>query len=258
MANVEAKRLETLASAMRLSSAEKVLSRCHQCDGKGLPGGCPRCGLTPRSVTMSKVASAHIATDLIPTTYQCKSWAPPELDDKAPLQCKQFDESLQKVHDVFLKGELPTFSMFIAAPSKYGKMQFAYSCLQAAIAHGFSVAPLMISSDWRRIYRVSQTNPMYKLFGKYRWDDLITKDVVFLSVDDSDDRFDVIGLLKTLYDTRAMQGLPTFIISDYMITELVPRFNASDYNKIYNPDPGRDYLRYPVILHRFATQGESK
>lgn len=223
---------------------------CHLCGDQGKIGGCSRCGLTPRAATGVKLLNLEVPTDIIPNVYQGVMWEKPNPDGLSN-KFKQFDDSLEKVYNMFLSGRIPSFSMFISAPPKSGKNSFAYSCMQTALAQKFSVAPLLSTSDWRRLYRVSQMNPFYKLFGKYQWDTLAAKDVVFLFVDHSDEHNDDIPLLKSIMDTRAAFSLPTFIISDYRINDLVPKWNAKVYTMIYNPDERRDYLRYPVILHRF-------
>lgn len=228
---------------------EKVIHACRQCDGKGLDGGCPRCGLTPRTVISGRLIPAVEDNDIIPEYYKGKIWTKPNGSQLV------FDDNLDKVHNLFLKGELPKFSMFISAPPKSGKMLYAYSCMQAALVQKFKVAPLLTASDWRRVYRVSQMQPLFKLYRKYRWDDLIIKDVVFIVIDDSEDRFDIISMLKTIYDSRATFNLPTFVISDYKVTELVSKFDSNDYNKIYNPSQERDYYRYPVIMNRAIQNG---
>lgn len=229
----------------------KLKNICHMCGGYGKEGGCPRCGQTPSGVVAVKTLQLDIPIDMIPAAYQGKLWSPPVGDENTPLKFKEFDSNLETVLKIFLDGKIPHFSMFIATPMKYGKHAFAYSCMQTALAQGKTVAPLLTTSDWRRLYKISQMNPFYKLYDAYTWDNLVSRAVVFLSVDHSDDRFDVVGLLKDILDTRAAFNLPTFIISDYKLTELVPKWDAKSYNAIYNPDPKRDYLRYPVILHRF-------
>ncbi len=223
---------------------------CHLCNNEGKPGGCPRCGLTPRSATSIKMLSLDVPTDIIPTPYQGVLWEKPNEPDK-PLRFQQFDDSLEKVNNLFLSGKVPSFSMFIGAPPKSGKNNFAYSCMQTALAQKFSVAPLLSTADWRRLQKVSQMNPFYKLYGKYKWDDLISLDVVFMFVDHSDEKYDEIPLLKSVLDSRAAFCLPTFIISDYKLNDLVPAWNKESYSAIYNSADNRDYYRYPVVLHRF-------
>lgn len=223
---------------------------CHYCNDEGKPGGCPRCGLTQRSAPKINQLNFESVSDIIPVPYQRVDWTMPDNAD-LPLKFKQFDESLDKVYNKFLTGTVPPFSMFIAAPPKYGKNLFAYSCMKTALAQKFSVAPLLSTGDWRRLHKTSQLNPFYKLYNRYRWDQLVATDVVFISIDHSEDKYDDIPLLKSIMDARALFNFPTFIISDYKLTTLVPKWNSDLYTMIYNTDEHRDYLRYPVILHRF-------
>lgn len=229
--------------------AEQQL-RCHVCNNEGKEGGCSRCGKTPRSAVSLKILNLEVPTDIIPSAYQGVVWEKPSAED-LPLHLQQYDNSLEKVYNFFLSGRIPSFSMFIGAPPKSDKNKFAYSCMQTALAQKFSVAPLLSTSDWRRLQKISQMNPFYKLYGKYQWDTLISTDVVFMFVDHSDERFDEIPLLKSVLDSRAAFGLPTFIISDYKLNDLVPRFDKESYSAIYNTSDKRDYLRYPVVIHRF-------
>ena len=224
---------------------------CHSCGGYGKEGGCPRCGATPRERVMSATIHNDVPVDLVPQTYHGKLWTKPEVTKDTPVKFKEFDANLEKVLNVFLSGQIPKFSMFIASPPKSDKHLFAYSCIQTSLVQGYSIAPLLSSSDWRRLYKISQMNPFYKLYGKYTWDNTISSDVMFMYIDHSDDRFDVVGLLKDILDTRAMFGRPTFIISDYKLTELVPHWGDKSYSSIHNTSPNRDYNRYPVVIQRF-------
>lgn len=224
---------------------------CHTCGGLGKEGGCPKCGLTPRKRTEVQTLHLDVPADVIPLPYQGNLWTKPELGENATARMRDFDDKLERVAQEFMSGRIPKFSMFISSPAKYGKHAFAYTCLQTALAQQFTIAPLFTTSDWRRLYRVSQMNPFYKLYDSYKWDDLIKRDVVFITVDHSEDRYDVISLLKDIYDIRSTFSFPTFVISDFRLEELVPRWGAENYSLIYNPDPKRDFNRYPVVLSRF-------
>ncbi len=223
---------------------------CHYCNNEGREGGCPKCGKTPQGAITAKLISFDIPTDIIPVVYQGKVWEKP-VDPDAPLRMKQYDDALEKVYNMFLQGNIPNFSMFIGSPPKSNKTKFAYCCMQTSLAQRFSVAPLFSTSDWRRLQKVSQVNPFYKLYGKYKWDDLVVRDVLFMFVDHSDERFDEIPLLKSVLDARASFSLSTFIISDYKLNDLVPRYDQESYSAIYNTEDGRDYRRFPVVIHRF-------
>lgn len=227
------------------------LELCHACNNEGRQGGCPRCGRTPRKALGVKMLSFDIPTDIIPVVYQGKLWEKPEMEDK-PAVYKEVDDAMETVYSMFLKGEIPGFSMFIAAPPKSGKNAFAYSCMQTALANKYEVAPYLSTGDWRRLHRISQMNPFYKLYNKYTWDDLILSDVLFLYVDHSDEHKADIPLFKSILDARASMDRSTFIMSDYKLQHLVPHWQSDLYTAIYNPDPSRDLKRYPVLLHRFT------
>lgn len=226
------------------------MSVCHKCNDEGLEGGCPRCGLTPRKASGLKVLHLDIPTEIIPQQYQGLMWDKPAGDD-LPMTYRQVDDAMEKIYNKFLSGVLPAYSVFLSAPPKMGKAQFAYACMQTALAQRFSVAPYFSTGDWRRLHKVSQMNPMYKLYNRYRWDGLVSMDVVFLYIDYSEERYTDIPLLKSILDTRASLGKPTFIVSDYKLESLVPRWDSDLFMMIYNPDPKRDFKRYPVLLQRF-------
>lgn len=228
----------------------KLQRICHVCGGFGKEGGCPRCGLTLRNASLKKTMHLDIPADIIPIPYQGKLWEH-QVDEASSLKFQEFDSALVKVHTEFLQGRVPSFSLFIAAPPKYGKQEFVYSCMQLAIAQKFTVSPYFSTSDWRRLYRVSQVNPFYKMFDKYQWDKLLCVDVVFISVDHSEDKYDVIPLMKDILDARSRMSKSTVFISDVKLEDLTSVWGGNDYNMIFNSDTNRDFARYPVILQRF-------
>lgn len=222
---------------------------CHACGGRGKEGGCPRCGKTPKEFVLDRLEVAVIDDSIIPESYRGRLWTKPDPTDNQVFN--DFDSHIDEFLNRFLSGEIPNFSVFISSPPKYGKVLLAYSCMQTMLTRKHTVCPLFSTSDWRRLYKVSQMNPMYKLYGKYTWDSLVLYDTVFVRIDHSDDHFDCVPLMKDLLDTRSSFGLPTFFISDYSLQSLTPRWNKDSVSFIYNNRPDRDYLRYPVILQRF-------
>lgn len=230
---------------------ERFQRICHTCGDLGKEGGCPKCGRTLQTVVVRQLEVSSVSADIIPIPYQGKLWVKPEVTGVTPPKFIEFDESLTKVHNLFLSGQILTFSLYIAAPVKYGKHNFAFSCMQTAAAQGHKVAPLLSTSDWRRLYKISQMNPFYKLYDRYKWDQLVLMSVVFIMVDHSDERFDLVPLMKEILDTRARFNLATVFLSDYKLEELVPRWGSDQYSMIHNVDPERDMARYPVIIQRF-------
>lgn len=217
---------------------------CPMCGGYGVAGGCPRCG--KETGTPIKKGTKAMPTDIIPAFYQGKVW-----EKNTELAPASYYESLAKVHTEFQCGRVPAFSLFMASPDNTGKHLFAYSCMQASLSQGYSVAPMLTLSDWRRLYKVSQMNPFYKMYSKYTWDELIGLDVIFMMIDHSEERVDAMSTIKDILDTRANFSKPTFIISDYKLNSLVSRWKRDEYTLVYNPDPDRDLFRYPVVIHGY-------
>lgn len=222
--------------------------KCPVCYDMGKKDGCPRCGKSlVKNLDLDKVSIAFNPS-LIPESYQGHYWNPPVSED---FVMADFYKKLDKIHSIYLSAKPLPYSLFLAGPPKIGKLDFAYSALQASIAQGRTTAPLMSTSEWRRLYKIAQINPFYKMYGKYYWDDLICADVVIITVDYSDDHNDDITLMKDIYDIRARQNLSTTIISDFKLEDLVPRWNSSAYNLIYSSNPKCDRKRYPLIIHCF-------
>ena len=103
---------ESTAPATRIGKAAiaEQRTRCHFCNNEGKEGGCPRCGLTPRSSNTVKLLNLEVPTELIPTVYQGVVWEKPEGSD-IPLRLQQYDNALEKVYNQFLSGRIPAFSM---------------------------------------------------------------------------------------------------------------------------------------------------
>lgn len=223
---------------------------CHTCGNKGKEGGCPECGRRLNELRLTELTTMDVTlpVNVIPLQYQGKLWAPTVLSEG---KLSHIEGSMLKLLEVYQRNKLPKFSLFLGRPAKSNKSLFAYSCLQTAIMAGYSAAPFLSTADWRRLYKASQINPLFKLYNEYRWDTLVQKDVVFLYVDHSDDKYTVISLLKDILDTRAGFNLATIIVSDYELASLVPAWKSDEYSLIYNPDPQRDMLRYPAVLQGF-------
>lgn len=224
---------------------------CHTCNGRGLPGdGCPECGAKVNQTIDLRSTSFVINTDIIPSFYQGKTWEKPSYDGTETDLVKEIDDRVAAVQDKFLSGEKPSFSLFISCNEDYGKFIFAYSCMQAALLSGYTVAPLLSTADWKRIHKQSQINPGLKLYGNLRWDELVRRDVVFIYVDHSDDRLSDIWLLKTVLDSRATMGLGTYIISDYHLPTLSSRYNSKEYKALLSSAQKKDLNRFPIIIQR--------
>ncbi len=229
-------------------------TKCTRCYDKGKLGGCPKCGKDSTESQEQIIFSKEVDTILIPTKYKGVSWTKPEKAENNLFS--NFDNDLEKIHKKFMVGKPIKFSLFLAAPQNYDKLTFAYSCMQASLMHKKVVAPLLSTSDIRRLMRISQISPFFKLYQSWTYDAVMSADILFVTVTHIDDnRNNDIMLLHELYDTRARLDLPTIVISDYALESLVPKWESKIYSVLIGDGKNVDLLRYPRILQRFNYLG---
>ncbi len=229
-------------------------SKCTRCYDLGTPDGCPKCGKLSSSNKNKIVFSSDIDNSIIPTKYQGVVWTRP--DEVKNKLFYDFDSDLDKIHKKFLSGANLKLSLFIAAPQKYDKLTFAYSCMQAGLMNKFRVAPLLSTSDIRRLMCISQISPFFKLYKSWTYDLVMSADILFVTITHIDNnRHDDIMLLHELYDTRARLDLPTIVISDYTLESMVPKWDSKIYSVLVDIGKNADLLRYPRILQRFDYMG---
>ena len=91
----------------------------------------------------------------------------------------RFLDQLTKIDGIFKEGGIPNKSVYIIAPPGYSKTVFAYSCMQHALANGYSVAPLIDTIELKRLLVLASEKLDYKLYGRFSYDDYMSSDVVF-------------------------------------------------------------------------------
>ena len=147
------------------------------------------------------------------------------------------------------RGKLPNFSAFICGPMRLNKELFVYSCLQTLLVKGFKVAPFLSTIEMRRIIRASQYNPRYKFLNAWSYDDVISADILFITVTHlTEDRHSDISLIQEVLDTRSRLDRPSVFVSNYPLESLVSRYDTGEYLSIFNTDKNRDKLKYPYIV----------
>ena len=63
----------------------------------------------------------------------------------------RFLDQLTKIDGIFKEGGIPNKSVYIIAPPGYSKTVFAYSCMQQALANGYSVAPIIDTIEQKKL-----------------------------------------------------------------------------------------------------------
>lgn len=224
--------------------------KCTKCYGKGKPGGCPKCGTDSEKPIVEQSMDIPVRiqlSDIIPSVYKGVCWRPN--DNENNLSIKSVEQNMKKIYSICASGKLPSFSAFISGPIKLNKELFVFSCMQELLVRNFKIVPFVSTVEMRRIIRASQYNPKYKFMSKWTYDDIITSDLLFVTVTHlTEDRHSDLTLIQEVLDTRSRMDKATIFISDYKLESLVSRFDTKEYLLIYNTDKDRDKLKFPFIF----------
>lgn len=249
------------------------MAHCYTCGGNGMADGCPECEKVEGKLNLGKIPEATAGKIItrsrtldIPEEYVGSEWSIEEfvrskhgIDLEKNFKLKKFLHDLRDLHDDFANGLLPAKGAFIIAPGTYGKERFAYSCMQHAIKNGFRVAPLLGTSEVKRLLVLSSENVHYKLHKKIDYDDYITSDVVFISVTNTDYYRGTFMVIEELLAQRSRMGLPTYIISRRTIEEISEWDKTGDFRKLSTPWRTDNLKKYPkIIMYREVVNFESE
>lgn len=242
-------------SGLSIKDAPKE-EECLFCRGKGMPTGCPKCGkqsgMRPQSV---EITDEIIFNHAIPDQYKDVYWNESiirsdyqGLADNRGFQA--YLAKLAKVYDIFAKGGIPKQSLLVMAPRRFGKVTWAYSCMKQAIAHGYSVAPLLDNTQYQRLNVLCSERPNSRYIKKLgcQIEDVDFADVVFLTVDKAN-WAGAFRTLDSLIDKRTRIGKPTFIISRFSMIEMT-RSDPFDNVAAGFIDTARreNLVKYPSII----------
>lgn len=237
------------------------MARCLECGGRGKPGGCPTCGKHLDVSTMptqeaKKVKEKYIKKCMyasIPNEYIGITWNKDYLLSSHPERAndivfKDAVDNMDILHRKFYMGEVPKKSAIIMAPAKYSKTILAYSCMQHALKHGYTVAPLIDTLDLKRLIRLSSEDPNYKLFGYIKYDDYITSQVVFISVTETDQFSSAMTEIRAILSKRSRLGLSTFILSKFDYRDMSQDSVDKDYHSLEDFEGLENDLKYPALI----------
>lgn len=234
------------------------MAYCFTCGGQGLKDkDCPECGKSLKPLlddVLPKNEDIQISADSnIPRSYMGIDWLQEmllrdytELDKD--LNFKRFVESLGKINNIFRTGMVPAKSFLIIAPPRFSKMIFAYSCMQYALAYGFSVAPILDTLEVKRLIALSAENPRYKLYDRISYDSYINSDVLFLTVTKTDYCIDSYSTILEILDKRTRLGKFTGIISRFDMKTMSRRDYNHHFDKILDYSGNNNDLKYPAII----------
>ena len=191
----------------------------------------------------------------IPKNYQNILWSKSTL-----LNCHKdsihngkfmtYLDQLDKIHNYFAQGLLPSKSAIICSNIGMSKQTLAYSAMQLALKAGHTVAPLLDTVDVHRLLALASTKPNYKIYNKFSFDDYIAADVCFVKVTHIEERWSAYLTILDLMEKRARLDKPTIFLSDYPLKEIT-RFDTNHIlARVIDEQKGDDF-KYPALLQYF-------
>ncbi|WP_304427984.1 hypothetical protein [uncultured Clostridium sp.] len=165
---------------------------------------------------------------------------------------QRFITQIEKFHNIFGEGRIPGRSVLICGSQGMSKQTLAYSCMQLAIQYGFKVAPLLDTTELKRLLIISTENPRYKYCGKIDVDNYITSDVLFVTVAKSSHCKEAYLVLQDIMDKRTRKGLPTFVISRYSLQEMSEFDDKKEFVHLLDARYNKENaLKFPTVLSYF-------
>lgn len=220
---------------------------------------CPECGKQyKKGASLCKEIKPEIITaakDIkIPQQYIGNFWDVDTLikdnsDQVTNNNFKRYYTQLDRIHDKFFRGVLPSQSGIIISAPGMSKMTWAYSCMQEALKHGFTVNWLLDTIELKRLINLAGDNPRYKLYDQISYDDYMMADVCFITVAKTEAKFDAINVIMEVMETRARKGLATFVISRFAMNVLLKRDYDDHFKRLMDYNGRNNELKYPVIVH---------
>lgn len=118
---------------------------------------------------------------------------------------KYYAKELERLLDYYKLGIKLDKSYIIMSPQGTGKNNFVYSCMEAALKKGLSVAPYL---DTEELLVMRMTSPL-------QFKELIRKDVLFVKALVSYLDIEDTEMIKYIVDKRSRLDLPTVVISRF-------------------------------------------
>jgi hypothetical protein len=233
---------------------EKLL--CTKCGGFGEVDGCPDCGKKLGVIEFTEEKDEKVFTILsdkvfIPSEFQFNTWSKSLLKESKPflnndIGFASYADALDKIHSTFVDGVLSTKSAVIVSPANFSKTVFAYSCMQHAIQHRLTVAPMIDTLELRRLMMLCAVNPTYRLYNRIDYDKYLTSHVLFVRVTMTEERVFSLPTIRELLDRRSRMGLPTHIISETSADELGSGYRGTNIIDLINVEQSSH--RRPVLI----------
>jgi hypothetical protein len=238
------------------------IEECIECGGFGFDAiPCSSCGKKKGTLdltsmtgnTMQKFLS-KIGSLGIPDHYKGIEWTSQTFwrtkveTAKLDGNLVKFVERLEKFHNIFGQGMIPSDSLVIISPGTLSKVVLAHSCMQLAVQAGHTVAPLLDTVEVKRLMVLAGERPGYKLYKTIDYDEWLMSSVMFVTVTKTEYAEEASQIMQELLDTRSRKGLPTFFLSRYPMSVLSKKDKSNAFNRHVSLMGTFDKLKYPAVI----------
>lgn len=209
---------------------------CPSCGGKPMKGeSCTTCGKGNLSEDITNIdeMSEQVVQELfIPEKYLKEKFNSSVLKSShEDLQDNQsfnkYTRLLDSILDRINRGVLEKSSLYISAPSGFGKETFAYTAIQLAKSRGLTVFPYLDLMEANRLMEAYEQMDMKESLKrrkekfpiiediKFTDLDMYRSDLCILKVPHSNVSMTNYQIMLKIIDRRARRGLPTITLSRY-------------------------------------------
>ena len=166
---------------------------------------------------------------------------------------KYYLEMLNEIYNKINIGEKLKYSILVTAPQGLGKAHWVYSCLNAALKAGLSVAPYYDVLEIYNYLMVPDSKEYIKILERvYQADICFLKIPTGLTIQKS-----MTQTLKLVVDRRARKALPTIVVSRFPVNYIyATEVNLDRFIITGNYSNERDYSRLRVIASPFPNLQE--
>lgn len=241
--------LKTLYKTMKEKDPK---AKCPSCGGKPMKGNiCKVCGSGEHTNDIEQMEEPTLEvmeTLFIPEKYKKERFNSSKLrEGHEELKGSKSFETYVKVLDGILgrinSGINEKASLYISAPSGFGKETFAYTAIQVAKSRGLTVFPYLDLMEVNRLITAYETGKMKDAIVediKFTDIDLYRSDVCILKVPHNNISMTNYKVLLQVIDRRSRRGLPTIVLSRYNFKYFTALDSAKETEGIVsynNPSP---------------------
>ena len=234
---------------------------CATCGGIGMnlaaDTACPEChyergqviSLTKQDIVelVPVLGELHVPRNYIGTCWSSDIFWAGHGDLRGNKLVELVISQMEKIHSLFASGDLLNRSLLLLAPAQYGKMTFGFSCMQYAVKSGYSVAPLLDTSEIKRLLVLSSEQPTQRAVS-IDYESYISADLCIFTVQKNEYRRNAYSTILDLLDKRSRRGLSTIGLSRYSMAELSRWDRSGDFMRLSVPTPEENLLKIPAIL----------